>query len=609
MSNVPETGAPGRPGEGGMPGLAGWEWLAGVGATLLAGALLLEPGFNFHYDWHNHQWMVGYVGEFLRAQGRLPEVLHTPAAVGMPQPIFYGFLLYPILGGLSAVTGAALALRLAVAVALLGQYFSVYLAARNAARHRGVALAVALAVTWSVHGLTNLYNRAALTEFFAVALLHGAVACGVLGVCGRTAAGRRLAGWLAVLQGTLVAGTHPPTALLATPLLGVLAVLGWRELGPGARERRWFLVAAGLGVLTLAPWIDANLRWRGELGVVGKYRDFSYSLDRVDALWARLSPLPPDVFRAEAGAPGETPYVEAPVHVVLVLLAGWCLVRARGDAITPSREEGSRFLLGLAVCGAACFVFATAASVSPSVGTTVRGLAPYVQFATRWVGVANVGLLLGVLGVAGWWAGQGAGGRRPRETVGVIVVLMALTGAGVGLKLRHGAAVREPGGESQYAVTGDRAALVTAGKADAAGDYATLRRLPQLAPAVASRAARPTLPVGAAGRNFGEVGSVVFGLPEAGWVATNVVVFPWNRVLVDGAEVPKEHRAAHDYRLALRLPAGSHRLSWVWEPDARARILRLLAQLSFAGLTLGAIVLVVRAKRDRRGPVATTPVR
>ena len=73
--------------------------------------LLGDLGANFYYDWHNHQWFVGYFGEYFRQHGAMPQVLNAAQITAMPQPIFYGWLFYPTLGFVSAVTGAALALR------------------------------------------------------------------------------------------------------------------------------------------------------------------------------------------------------------------------------------------------------------------------------------------------------------------------------------------------------------------------------------------------------------------------------------------------------------------------------------------------------------------
>src|SRR5438105_2590883 len=88
-------------------------WTSGSAKTAAA-ALLIDPTANLYFDGHNDQWFVAYFGEYFRQHLHLPAVFNSAAAVGMPQPIFYGAVFYPVLGLISAVTGAALALRIAI---------------------------------------------------------------------------------------------------------------------------------------------------------------------------------------------------------------------------------------------------------------------------------------------------------------------------------------------------------------------------------------------------------------------------------------------------------------------------------------------------------------
>lgn len=579
----------------------GWEWVTGIAVCLVPCGLLFERGANFFYDWHNHQWLVGYFGEYLRLYHHSPDVLSVTEAVAMPQPIFYGFLLYPCLGVLSALVGASLAIRLGVGLTLAVQFGAVYLAGKRLSGHRGVGVAVAATVTWSVHSLTNLYNRAALTEFFAVAFLTTAVVCGVFAVVGaRSFRGRRAAGWLATGFGVLTVGSHPPTALVGAGLLAALVPLGWialaRSGGKVATIWRGLAVAVGLGAVTLAPWVYANLRLHGELGIVGKYRDFSFSSDHIDAGWARFSPVPPDLFWTGSGQLGETPYVEAPLQMGLLLVVGWNLLllwRQRDMGRDEGGQPGGlRWLAGM---GVIWFGLMVTLSLSPGFATGFRFLAPYVQFATRFVSHANLGLLLLVLATAALVKVAGGYAARRRGTAVLVGLVLAIAAGAVGLKLRHGLRVREHGGEPQFAFTGDRAALVTAGKPDAAGDYAVLRRLPQLTLRMVEGARRVALPVGSSEMGFGRVGEARVNLLADSWVITNVVAYPWSQVMVDGRDVPIENQAAHEFRIALRLPAGEYRITWQWRPDIGWRVLNGAASWSSWILFLMTAVFLVRA--------------
>ena len=115
------------------------------------------------------------------------------------------------------------------------------------------------------------------------------------------------------------------------------------------------------------------------------------------------------------------------------------------------------------------------------------------------------------------------------------------------------------------------------------------------------------LPVGVRGDTFGQVGEARIALAAPGWVITNVVAFPWNRVTVNGREVPVVQRAAQEYRLALNLPAGNQVIAWQWQPDPVWRWLAVASRWALVALLIAALVFVVRAVR--REPVGPSPVR
>jgi len=99
-----------------------------------------------------------------------------------------------------------------------------------------------------------------------------------------------------------------------------------------------------------------------------------------------------------------------------------------------------------------------------------------------------------------------------------------------------------------------------------------------------------SFPVGPAGPQFGDLGPARIELKDAGWVRTNIVVFPWMKVERDGQELRADQLARSGPFLALRLPAGRHELHPVWQPDRTWLILRRLSQAMLA--LVGLITLV-----------------
>lgn len=518
-------------------------------------------------------------------------------AVGMPQPVFYGTTLYPLLGLISSVTGAAWAIRVGVVASNALVFFTVLSAARAATRHTGISLAVAVSMVWSTHALTNLYNRAALPEYFGVGFLVASAAMAAMGFAQQSPKAKWPHIWLAGGLGVFAAGSHPPTALIAVGFW-VLMLFTATMIALLNRWRLRALVGCVVAVsatcaLALAPWIYATLKLGGELGVVGKYRKLSFTPNGCDAWVSRFSPVPYDpAMGATSRSQGETPYLEAPVVFGLLVLLGWMVVvltqawRQRMIAL----EAESRCALAFAAAASVWTAVTLGISLSPTVAGVFWFVAPYVQFATRFVSHANVGLFVAVLALGFAVTRTGLVAARRTQVCVVVATVFLIATVGVSVKLNHAAVVKESGGEPQFAWRGDREALVLPGKPDAAGDYAMTRRVRHLRPETARNAVKVTLPVGLKGKEFGKVGSTQVAMAEDGWVITNAVVFAWGALLVNDKRVDASSMAVHEARIAVHLPEGEHTLRWEWRPDWLWMILRRLGAVAAATLLVGMAV-------------------
>jgi hypothetical protein len=567
-----------------MP-MAFWRKAAAVGVILFPALLLFDPQASFTYDWHNHQWLIGYFGEFIHQHHAAPEVLNSATAVGMVQPVFYGFTFFPLIGILAGFVGAAWALRLAVVAALAIEFLAVYRAARDTAGDRRLSFAFAAVAVWSIYGLTNLYNRSAITEFFAVVFFTSAVAFALSAVWGPERPSRA---WFAGTAFCLATATHPPTAMLG----GALVLLLWLAFA-GETRRLWrerrstiyaFVVVAVLIAVVMAPWVYANLRFGTQLEIVGRTRSLTLAVDRSDSWAARFAPFPYD---RRSTQPGDVdlPYIEAPVDAGLLLLLVFnlgLLWAARGASAANKRGAGSIAAVSLLWFGAMIVISTTSFGASAA-----QQLGPYVQFCMRFVSHANVALLIAGLATALLVSTRGLYRRRPVATVAVAAAALTLGFIGAALKLTHGAAVLTEDAESQYAWRGDRSLLVSCPRADAASDYAADRFKAQLAPAVVATASRANVPVIDRGAGFGDSQPLEIEVDSPRWIVSNIVVFPWNRLVVDGAAIPEDKIFVHAGFAAIKLPPGRHRISYEWHPDALWRMFSAGSRFAFALLLVG----------------------
>lgn len=584
--------------------LTGVAYGAAVVAPLL---LLLDLSASFLRDWPLHVWAIDYYAAYFRAHGDLPGVINLPSAVGVALPVFYAWLLYPLLGILSAVAGTALALRLALLGLVAVQFYALISAGRKILGHRGYAYTVAVSVIWATYSLTNLYNRGALAEYFGTGFYATALAFAASAAATDPGASRRFHGWLAGVFLLLAIGAHPPTAALAagfTVLLGAGLIAGWRhwslKLAGGDRA----VLAGGVlaGAIILAPWIYANVVLGGQLSITHAAGGFQFRPDQCDSFWGRFAPFPYDGTAVENGIYTlGTPYLEAPINIVLLGLLLWNLELGRrlyrrpgaGGSIisdSPVRE--------VLIVGIGWFVFLTVLSLSPWLAGRCGAFAPYIQYVYRLVSHANAALLIAVFASGAAVARHGGYRQFQHQTEVVLAVGLTVAVLGLGIKLQHAAVAAVPD-------AGPPPSLV-AGQREIAQAYDTPGRVRNLRDEEARTAVPVAFPVSRSGTDFGDAGALRIERAQAGWVKTNAVVFPWLRVESDGQAVSADQQAQTGHFLAVHLPAGIHELRAVWQPDRAWAVLNRLSQAVFALVLLVTVAWAAVRVWPRRGGVTPT---
>jgi hypothetical protein len=588
------------------------DWLVLVIAVALPCRYLLPLGSDYYYDWANHQWAIGYTGEFFRHHGTMPAVFNTSEIGGLAVPVFYGNLFYPVMGFVARWSSPELAIRIGVLALYAVQFRLVSKALVRVGAPRYLAHGVACLVIWAIYPLTNLYNRGALTEFFATGLLVCALALLVL-VCRADNAGQRRRHASAMLLAlTLAAGTHPITALFGIPTFVALGgVFCWMLRAPASRidptgedprpacnavgvptprapaSRIAASIAPwlGLAALCVAPWLYATASYAGHLTIRHLHPDVVFFPEAMDAWSTRFWPLPLDP-RVAPGTPlgaVSTPYLDAQINMALLIV----FVVIAMIAIRATRGGGVRkpLVIVLAVVAALFGVF-TAMSLVPGTYRVLPALTLMIQFAYRAVTYQNLALLAGVflLVIAVPELANRLGHPGVRAAVAACVVL---SGAGVVVKWQHIAAVQHDRAGAEL--------IHLPVQYYGIADYATEDLFTPLGPepAVAGSFAFD------AGARFGLAIALAVDLPESTWIATNVQSFPWNAISIDGTRVAATELRTANGKLVVRVPPGNHKLAVRLAPPAIWRVLRIGSLLGLGGwwlALLAELALVVRAR-------------
>jgi hypothetical protein len=522
-----------------------WPWIAAF-AVFVACIPLFAVQHYFYGDWPNHLGMIGYFGEYLKAHGGVPATFDTVHTVGRATPMFYGNVYLPALGAMSAFVGPWMALALAVAGLLFLQFASVRALLWDITGDETIACAAAIIVTWEIYPLTDLYNRAAIPEFFAITALQTGSCLWAL--YARDPARHDRASIGGGLLITIAAAIHPPTALIGCLTFGVLWLASLLEC-PDRRRVLKRSLAIGAGTAgVLAPWLYVVAKFGKHLGIVHDSDTLLFFPTSMDTVSTRLSLVPSVGVNVRAvGTPYLDTQVSVPIAAAMVILSVLAVV-ARGR----DRQARRAFIVAGICLTATLALFAL--SISPSAWKVLPKAFAIVQFPYRVVAFVNVAVLAAFSAVL---AALGRDPSRAARSRRVLVAALLLATVGVGFKLPR---CQGPGGGADAVVTdyvhppgdwyyGDKGYTAADQFAKLAGPKAAVK-----------------LSVGAP-HDFAAVGSTHVRVAARTQISTNVEAFPWNVLTIDGRPVPREATVADGVKLATWIDAGEHDVGYAFHPD------------------------------------------
>jgi hypothetical protein len=570
---------------------------------------LFVPNANvINPDWINHFWQIAYYGRNFHSVREFPTILNTMSQIGMVHPVFYGYLFYPIFGFVASFLGASFAVRALLGLLWALTYFLVFMAADRASRSRWRALVISLIVCFATYPLTNLYSRAALTEFFATECLTGAVAAWLIFLWEDN--GIKRIPYLVVsgLMITLSLGSHPITGLFGG-LCFLIIFLGsvpslWKrgDFTSGKSLALFAAVAIASGTI-IFPWAYAVKIFSSQL-IISHMELLYFSF--YDSLRSRFSFLPTDLGGVSQD-PELTPFLESQLNMALFvfLLISMALAVVRGQLASRRRE-----ILSLLVLSLVGFLFITLVSIFPrdlpypgfqSVMSILRrGIFRYAQFAYRFVTYSNLFLFTATLSCLRWDRRETSSRKASLLWAGIPLVLALMS---LGVKLQH--SLQTLCFDDFRTYVANIPTRIQSALGDLEIDPSTLPPtfygLPDYAVGTGPTQIFPEIPsdtllslqaillhVERDGAAFSSISPKKVSIDKPEWMVINVFPFPWNKILIDGTEVSPENQGlvfvptTVNYRLdrvpnvklgrnflarAIKMPVGLHTVDYLYAPD------------------------------------------
>jgi hypothetical protein len=579
-----------------------------TGFALLTACWYLWPlKANFNADWYNLKWAIGYSGEYFRHHATMPAVFNTAQWGGIPAPIFYGNIGYPVLGLFSAILAPGMVIRLSVVLLFAFQYHWIVQAVGQLQSPRWVGHAVACLVIWATYSFTNLFNRSALLEFIATSLLVCALSVAILLVRAPSRALERRYASRMMLCLVISAGTHPITAMFGIPFFCVAGLILWHEMRDNKEQRRSILRALirlfPAALACLSSWLYATAKFANHLTIRQYSRSVLFWPDSWDHWLTRFYPIPLDP-RVRPGVSLQEiaePYLDAQVNVpLLILFLALCV------AIFSVRKEirNSGTVLLAVFIPAALLAFFTWISLSPESYHYLPSIFEMIQFAYRAVTYQNLSLLFGVLlllmaipKVSSTYS-SGVLERPMFRGIASACIVLSLFGVVVkGPHIRASRTTYKDNGAYLLPGTAERQSRIALPSQYLQfADYATPDLFVPLTDEESMIAAPLTFSFDSKD-DFGAAQPAQIALNETSWIRTNILAFPWNHIEVDGHDAPRsEIRRDSKSGIALRVPAGNHQLEVRFIPDSAWEVLRVISLLSLFGWLFFEIAMSVKQR-------------
>ncbi|MBS1954408.1 MAG: hypothetical protein JST89_09480 [Cyanobacteria bacterium SZAS-4] len=538
-------------------------------------------------DWPNQVWLANYVASFLVERHYFPGVIHTYNLIGMPYPVFYGYLFFPLMGVLSFFWNADLTVRF-IAVALYAlQFCLLFKLASKVMQEKLPAFCVATFVTWAIYPMTNLYNRGAIPEFFATGLLVCAAVIWFFALDAESGLRRFLLCNLFVILFVISAGSHPITALYGACFMAILVASTLLISRVKIRELILpILIPVILGMSTLLPWVMVTTKFTPQMALAASFKHVGYYPRSLDSLYARLMPFPLETKSYKhklIDDRAKTPHLDTQINFPLLLLFIICIVAtSKSGAINDRRVWAAVATFGVLVL--LMIWSSTTKGTLDKLGHNFRT----IQFAYRLVSYINFSLLFGTMLL--FWRNDKK--LELLKNTKILCSLLLLSFAGLSIKLFHAQQVMVPVATEFARTKPFTTSLLKMPDSFYGSDAYTLTNLfPELTP---DRVAQShNCPFEPSTETFGTVRPVASPI---GVAQTNIQQFPWNHIFQKGGEV---ERLEHDHRIAVDMPK-SVELHYEFVPDvawAQARNVSLSVFFLWLIVTkLASFALITKAK-------------
>jgi hypothetical protein len=562
-------------------------FITGFFAVILAIFPMIDVFSSFAFDWGNHLSYMGYTGKYFFENLSFPQTFNSNDSVSYPNPIFYGYLFYPVGGMISAIFKPSESLRIIVFVLFFIQFGVCYELVYKVSKDVKTSVLISVILTFSIYPLTNIYNRSAITEFVSVT---SAMICLFYFFIVFVLHDRKISKLMYFFFFYLIcAGSHPITFFYFSCILLFLFFFFASDVFKyfdSLKKISYFIVFILIFILILSPWILAFLTFRenlnissGNLSNPGVYHDIDNPLTRF------LPILFPDDPRVDKFGISNvsTPYLDTQANVSILIF----LILLLCFAYPNPKEKMKRIEFALKLFFLLVLLsFTSFLSLDNKMFEILPSYFGIIQFCYRLTSYINIFILVVFI----FFFTNFEFDRRKKSRIVIFIFVLILCLSSLLIKYGHVYAIKTEFSDNQINYLNDIFGST---------DYLT----PGLYDPIEKSELKEKEAVFFTMRfdKFGTYKPVDFFAGEDGWYPTNVAAFKWNKIILDGYEIEDSKIRSSNNKLVIRLSEGFHTINSYCSPPLPYRLLRACSLFLYMTIVLSLTIYnLIKAFRGLR---------
>lgn len=555
---------------------------------------------DFFTDWFRSEWIVQYYADYFRENHCFPNVINSygiskyVSQVGMMHPIYYGKILYKILGFMGFVfSSAKKAITLVSMIVVFIQSFFWNFLLIKRTQNKVLSFITVFLLVFSIFNISSFYISNTIPQWFAVSFVSIAVANWMISF---TTNNKCLYWVISAISIALAAGSHPITVALGGLFFGCIVLTKLIAERKKITTKEWMFGSCLmlLVILTMSSWLYATVTVKTRVSIAG---NLAYDSD-LDSLFNRLFPIPFCFETTVQGAnncfcPFRTYQISTPLMIVLI------------SAVIHNFKHRKKVVKSAILLG--CYLIILGISCVEVLGRVLPSIVGIIQFPSRliyYVDILAVVMIVTLYDTDKDNEAQSTGGLIVDEKCKSHNIPLFLLGIGVSALVVNFVNIKAVEGVVSY---DNSHHLLLSSAFYNADDYTSLSQFGEEIEVDETKTEYsdlreykyPVYMFDVQSNGFGNPTVNQINVSRDSYIGINMYQHPWNSLYIDGDRIDNMELHPDEYHqfAFIKLCEGIHSAEYRFEPPKAWLVFENVSYLSYGVLIILLIIMSIRKMR------------